>query len=126
MNSEASRNGANFSGKSGNDTYDGVAPVRKFDANRYGLYDMAGNVWEWTVDWFSASYFTADAVTDPKGPATTKEHVIRGGSYDSDPKEHLRISFRKGYGATAPGIGFRCAVDDTPESRKLLPTPDGR
>lgn len=124
MNSEDSRDKANFKGKAGSDIYDGLAPVRKFFPNRYGLFDMAGNAWEWVNDWFSSTYFTAAAVTDPKGPATGKEHVIRGGSYDSDPKEHLRISFRKGFNTVAPGVGFRCAIDDSPESRKSLPAPD--
>ena len=120
MNSENSRDKANFAGKKGNDMYDYVAPVRKFDPNPYGLYDMAGNVWEWVNDFFSPSYYTADAATDPKGPASGKEHVIRGGSYDSDPAQHLRISIRKGIDKALPSIGFRCAIDDTPESRKNL------
>jgi formylglycine-generating enzyme required for sulfatase activity len=121
MNREDSRDKANFAGKAGNDIYDGLAPVRKFDPNNFGLFDMAGNVWEWLNDWFSDSYFTAAPVTDPQGPPTGKEHVIRGGSYDSDPREHLRISFRKGFGKPAPGVGFRCAVDDNPITRKSLP-----
>jgi formylglycine-generating enzyme required for sulfatase activity len=123
LDSSDSRSKANFAG----DTYDGLAPVGKFDPNRFGLYDMAGNVWEWANDWFSASYFAADAVTDPKGPATGKEHVIRGGSYDSKPEEYLRISYRKGYGSVpTPGVGFRCVIDDTPDSRKLLPAPEAQ
>ena len=127
MNSADSRNKANFYGKAGSDIWDDLAPVKQFDANGYGLFDMAGNVWEWVNDWFADSYSTADPVTDPHGPPAGKEHVIRGGSYDSDPKEHLRISFRKPWGKTAaPGVGFRCAIDDSPESRKMLPAPEGQ
>ncbi len=118
-----SREKANFDGTKGNDRYTYVAPVRKFDANLFGLYDMAGNVSEWINDYYAANYYTTAAVTNPQGPATGKEHVIRGGSWNSDPKEHLRISYRKGYDSTSPGVGFRCVINDTPESRKLLPEP---
>ncbi len=124
MNSEeSSRDKANFNGQKGNDLFEFVAPVRKFDPNPFGLYDLAGNVWEFVNDFFSPAYYTVAATNDPQGPKSGKDRVIRGGSYDADPKEHLRISFRKGFGGTAPGVGFRCVVDDTPETRKILVEP---
>ena len=119
MNSENSRDSANFAGKSGNDIYEEVAPVRKFNPNPYGLFDMAGNVWEWVNDFFGP--YTAAPVTDPKGPDSGKEHAIRGGSFDSLPKVHLRISYREGMSKDKPNVGFRCVIDDTPASRKQLP-----
>jgi len=70
-----------------------TAPVRSFPANGYGLYDMAGNVWEWCADWYRADTYAARAgnapVVDPVGPVashdpdepTVPKRVSRGGSY---------------------------------------------
>jgi formylglycine-generating enzyme required for sulfatase activity len=120
MNDENSREKANFAGKKGNDRYDYVAPVRSFDANPFGLYDMLGNVWEWVHDSYSADYYQQSPGKDPQGPDSGNEHVIRGGSFDSDPRQHLRLSFRKPYGKNANNVGFRCLLDDNPDVRKLL------
>ena len=76
--------------------------------NAWGLYDMLGNVYEWTADWFQDSYEGAAAI-NPKGPATGKYKPLRGGSWGDNPRG-ARVSNRSG-GEPAflsSGVGFRC------------------
>jgi sulfatase modifying factor 1 len=68
----------------GADGYVGTCPVGAFEPNGYGLHNVAGNVWEWTADWFSPTFHRADRPetrVDPKGPPDGPGKVIRGGSY---------------------------------------------
>jgi len=57
-----------------------TTPVGTYPPNPWGLFDMHGNVWEWTNDWFSADYYQESPVDDPKGPKTGTHHTLRGGS----------------------------------------------
>jgi formylglycine-generating enzyme required for sulfatase activity len=70
-------------------------PVRKKQANAWGLYDMHGNVWELVADWYASSY-SSGAVTDPTGPSTGTKRVLRGGGW-SNVARRCRSAIRFSY-----------------------------
>ncbi len=86
----------------------GTKPVASKQPNAWGLYDMLGNVWEWTADYWAGKYPVGAAV-DPQGPASGTERFVRGGAWDNSPRD-LRASYR--YGGEPSGRyddrGFRC------------------
>jgi formylglycine-generating enzyme required for sulfatase activity len=96
-----------YDGNSGSTTH----PVATKAANAWGLYDLSGNVWEWTWDWYDSSYYSSSPGTDPAGPTSPGAHrVLRGGSWDYT-ATNARVANRH-YGP--PGyrshvIGFRLA-----------------
>jgi formylglycine-generating enzyme required for sulfatase activity len=100
-------NGANFGDCARKDT----EPVGSYGPNGYGLYDMAGNVWEWVWDWYSSSYYSSQtSFENPLGLDNGDSRVGRGGSWDLSP-DHLRVFFRD---SSSPAdiyysIGFRCS-----------------
>ncbi len=92
-----------------------TAPVASFEANRYGVYDLAGNAAEWCRDSYDPAYYSAGFDRDPVGPPFGLERVIRGGSWLDD-ASGLRASYRV---RDAPAyhdalVGFRCVLDPQP------------
>ncbi|GIH98567.1 formylglycine-generating enzyme family protein [Planobispora takensis] len=65
----------------GEDGWLATAPVRSYPPNGFGLYEVAGNVWEWCADWFSPSYYARSPERAPQGPESGEHRVMRGGSY---------------------------------------------
>lgn len=90
----------------------GHHPVATKTANPWGLYDIHGNVWEWVQDWYGADYYAASPATDPSGPGTGDERVVRGGSWHST-GDGWRSASRRDYAPDYRGIsiGFRLVRD---------------
>lgn len=90
--------------------------VGNYPPNALGIYDMAGNVWEWCSDWFHPGYYYDSPNRNPKGPDTGFEKVLRGGSWISKLWD-LRVANRN-YSppfSADDAVGFRCAMDAAAE-----------
>jgi len=107
------------------DGFNGTSPVTKFAPNGYGLYDMAGNVWQWTSDWYRPDYYRTLAsggglIRNPIGPDSSfdpaergvKKRTMRGGSYLCTDQYCSRYMLgTRGKGEVTTGtnhLGFRC------------------
>ncbi|XP_056128901.1 formylglycine-generating enzyme-like [Lampris incognitus] len=100
---------------SGEDGFIKTSPVMSFPANGFGLYDMVGNAWEWTSDWWTVHH-TTDHRSNPKGPPSGTEKVKKGGSYMC----HKSYCYRYRCAArsqntpdsSASNLGFRCVSQE--------------
>jgi eukaryotic-like serine/threonine-protein kinase len=100
---------ANFGGSAGGCLGD-TNRVGSYPANGYGLFVMAGNVWEWVWDWYSEIFYTSGQNQNLQGPANGQYRVVRGGSWFNT-SQFLRTSTRgRGTPETVSNyLGFRCA-----------------
>ena len=117
----------------GEDGYERTSPVGAFPANGYGLYDMIGNVWEWTSDWYTGHVTTQPCCTasrrsdgpeqsaDPRDPARIPRRVMKGGSHLCAPNYCRRYRpaarMAQPVDTSTSHLGFRCIIrpsDSTP------------
>ena len=119
----------------GEDHHAGLAPVAQYPPNGYGLYDMAGNVWQWTSDWYHPDYYSilvrmGGVARNPRGPAEAfdpsargeKLRVHRGGSFlctDQYCSRYIVGTRGKGDASTGAGhLGFRCVQSASVATQK--------
>jgi sulfatase modifying factor 1 len=98
----------------GGDGHQGLAPVKSYPPNGYGLHDMAGNAWEWVADWYDPAYYRNSLTDNPPGPATGEERIMRGGSWMCSDNYCLGYRVAQRNKATPDSglnnTGFRCAM----------------
>jgi sulfatase modifying factor 1 len=109
----------------GDDGYERTSPVGAFPANGYGLYDMTGNVWEWTSDWYAGHAVTGPACcadrdtagehsVDRRDPARIPRKVMKGGSHLCAPNYCRRYRpaarLAQPIDTSTSHLGFRCVV----------------
>jgi formylglycine-generating enzyme required for sulfatase activity len=94
--------------------YSQTRDVGQYAANAWGFFDMHGNVWEWTADWYQAAYPTGNPVVDPTGPASGSQRVLRSGSWWRD-GTFLRSATRNPNNPSNhnSSIGFRVSLQES-------------
>ena len=92
---------------------DKASPVGSYPPNKFGLYDMGGNVWEWVADWYSPKYYFMEPLYNPRGPVRGVMKVRRGGAW-SDQIKAMKTGYRDWsypFSRSYSDIGFRCAIN---------------
>src|SRR5690606_15083633 len=93
-----------------------LAPVGSYPPNPLGLYDLRGNAWEWTADWFDRDYYARSPVNEPQGPAIGDLKVVRGGDWRFVGENcHIDYPLLPPWKAS-PVVGFRvvCVIAGPP------------
>jgi iron(II)-dependent oxidoreductase len=92
--------------------YKGILKVGSFPPNGYGLFDITGNVWEWTLDFYNSEYYASSTDENPRGPERGRFKVIRGGSWHSGAM-CVQTFYRNGLSPSWVdfAVGFRCVKD---------------
>jgi len=92
----------------------GTSPVRAHPPNAFGVFGMAGNVWDWVNDWFDPAWYLTGASRQPGGPGAGALRVVRGGSWTNADVNYLRCAYRHPVppDTYAYSIGFRVACAD--------------
>jgi formylglycine-generating enzyme required for sulfatase activity len=99
--------------KTVDDGYADTSPVGSYESGKspYGIYDLAGNVWEWVADWYDPNYYASSPSSNPLGPSSGQDRVLRGGSWDVN-RYGVRSAYRNYYTPDVINffsVGFRCA-----------------
>jgi formylglycine-generating enzyme required for sulfatase activity len=125
-------NGDSMSPREANYASEGAVRVTSYPPNGYGLYDMAGNVFEWVGDWYDKDYYRISPRTNPRGPATQdnapQRRVDRGGGWCMG-VEMVRVSARHAgpglwdEGGTSGCLGVRVMMEGRSADRGIETTP---